>query len=62
MKECADTTLNEFMGQFETVVVLGIDKEGKEVYASNTDDGKIVLWLIEGAKSALFDKTVSNDN
>lgn len=50
----ADQILENNKGSLESVVILGYDKEGEEVFASSLADGGEVLWLIERMKAKLL--------
>ena len=51
-----DQVLQEAIGEVETVVVLGWDKDGTEYFASSVADGGTVVWLLERCKKMLFEK------
>jgi len=42
-----DRTLADCIGQMETVVVIGTDKQGNEVFVSSIANGPDVLWLLQ---------------
>jgi hypothetical protein len=50
-----DRILNAAVGQMESVVILGYDKEGQEYFASSISDGGAVLWLLEQLKKQLLE-------
>lgn len=50
-----DRILEAAVGQLESVVILGYDKEGKEYFASSLADGGDVLWLMEKLKKQLLE-------
>lgn len=50
-----DLVLTRAIGECETAVVLGYDKDGAEYFASSTADGRTVLWLIERLKKQLLE-------
>ena len=50
-----DRVLEKAVGQLDSVVILGYDKEGDEYFASSNADGGDVMWLIERAKKRLLD-------
>lgn len=50
----ADRVLECNLGLFESVVLIGYDKEGHEYFVSSIADGGDVLWLIERLKARLI--------
>lgn len=40
-----DILLRSAIGDMDAVVIMGYDKDGKEVFASSTADASLVLWL-----------------
>ena len=50
-----DTILENNKGKLEGVVIMGWDKDGREVFASSYADGGTVLWLVERLKKALLE-------
>lgn len=51
----ADRILESAIGELETAIVIGYDKEGKEYFASSVADGGTVVWLIERLKKMLLE-------
>lgn len=49
-----DRVLGDLTGKLKSVVVVGWDTEGGEVFASSLADGAEVLWLLERAKLKLL--------
>lgn len=49
-----DRILQKAVGQLDRVVLIGIDKDGGEYFASSDPDGGTVLWDIERAKLKLL--------
>lgn len=49
-----DRILQKAVGQLDRVVLIGIDKDGGEYFASSDPDGGTVLWDIERAKLKLM--------
>ncbi len=49
-----DRILEKAIGEMDSVVILGYDKEGKEYFASSIKGGSDVLWLIERCKIILL--------
>jgi len=43
----ADKVLEANIGVFESVVIMGYDKDGYEVFATSVADGGYILWLID---------------
>ena len=54
-----DRILEAALGELESVVVIGYDKDGGEYFASSIADGGTVLWLMERLKRELLDAGVS---
>lgn len=50
----ADQILKESIGAFESVVILGWDKEENEVFCSSLADATEILWLLERLKLILM--------
>lgn len=50
----ADKILASAMGNLESVVIIGYDKDGDEYFASSIADGGSCLWLIERFKTMLL--------
>lgn len=49
-----DNILENAKGKFNTVLVLGFDKQDKELFVSSTTDAAEILWLIERMKLRLL--------
>lgn len=49
-----DRVLTKAIGECESVVILGYDKDGEEYFASSLADGGAVLWLLERLKKKLL--------
>lgn len=49
-----DQLLAKALGECETVLILGYDKQGEFYFASSEPDGGSVLWLLEWAKKELL--------
>jgi hypothetical protein len=50
-----DRMLEAAMGQLETAIIIGYDKDGEEYFAASCADGADALWLIERAKKSLLE-------
>lgn len=50
----ADRVLKNNVGEFESLVVLGHDKDGGFRMVTNKADGAVVLWLLEQARLTLM--------
>ena len=57
-----DKILEKAIGQLDSVVIMGYDKEGEEVFASSIADGGSVLWLLEQCKLKLLKVPIPNDD
>lgn len=42
-----DRTLADWIGQLDSVVIIGTDKQGNEVFSSSIANGPDVLWLLQ---------------
>lgn len=49
-----DKVLASIYGKLDEVVIAGVDKEGNYFFASSSNDGRSVLWLIEKLKMKLL--------
>lgn len=50
-----DRILENNIGKgLESIVIMGYDADGQEIFASSIDDGSTVLWLIERCKLKLL--------
>jgi len=49
-----DRLLEEAIGQLERVMIIGVDKEGNEYFASSEPDGGTCVWDMERAKHKLL--------
>lgn len=49
-----DRILQAAVGNMETVVILGYDKNGQEYFGANISDGGTVIWMMERAKLRLL--------
>lgn len=49
-----DRILESAIGQLESVVIFGYDKEGEEYFASSIADGGEVLWLMKRTELKLL--------
>jgi len=50
-----DRILQEAIGKMAGVVVIGLNKDGSEVFKSSYADGPEVLWLLERMKKRLLE-------
>jgi hypothetical protein len=49
-----DRLLEEAIGQMDRVLIIGIDKDGDEYFASSDPDGGTAIWDMERAKLKLL--------
>lgn len=49
-----DRLLEKAIGQLERVIIIGIDKDGAEYFASSEPDGGTVIWDLERSKLKLL--------
>ena len=57
----ADRILEGFVGQLDSVVIMGWTKDGEELFASSLADGGDVLWLMERFKAVLLNPELDVD-
>ena len=57
-----DKVLEKAIGQLDSVVIMGYDKEGEQVFASSIADGGQVLWLLEQCKLELLKVPLVEDS
>ena len=50
----ADTVLENNIGEYECVVMIGYTKMGSERFVSSTGDSALMVWLLERAKKAVL--------
>lgn len=50
----ADNVLKRAIGNLDTVIIIGYDKKGNEVYESNIADGASALWHLQRAIHCLM--------
>lgn len=55
-----DTLRQALDVDWDCVIVIGYDKNGKEGFASSTDDAPEAVWLVEWFKSQLL-QAMAND-
>lgn len=51
-----DRVLEAAIGQLDSVVLTGYDKDGNEYFASSVADGGAALWLLERCKKKLLEQ------
>lgn len=49
-----DRLLQKAIGELDRVIIVGIDKEGQEYFASSDPDGGTAIWDMERAKLKLL--------
>jgi hypothetical protein len=49
-----DRLLQKAIGQMQRVLIIGIDKDGEEYFASSVADGGTAIWDMERAKFKLM--------
>ena len=52
----ADTVLENNIGEFECVVMIGYTKFGSERLVSSTGDSALMVWLLERAKKLILEQ------
>ena len=58
----ADTVLENNMGEYECVVVVGYTKMGAERLVSSTGDSALMVWLLERAKKTILEHADLDDD
>lgn len=49
-----DRLLQKAIGELDRVIIIGVDKEGEEYFASSDPDGGTAIWDMERAKLKLL--------
>ncbi len=57
----ADKIFENAIGKLDSVVIMGYDKEDKEVFASSLANGGSILWLLEQCKLKLLKVPLPDD-
>ena len=57
----ADTVLENNMGEYECVVIVGYTKMGAERLVSSTGDSALMVWLLERAKKTILEHADLDD-
>lgn len=57
----ADTVLENNIGEYECVVIIGYTKHGSERLVSSTGDSALMVWLLERAKKAVLEHADMDD-
>jgi hypothetical protein len=58
----ADTVLENNIGEYECVIMIGYTKMGAERFVSSTGDSALMVWLLERAKKTVLESAdVGND-
>jgi hypothetical protein len=58
----ADTVLENNMGEYECVVIVGYTKMGAERLVSSTGDSALMVWLLERAKKTILEHADLDDD
>ena len=56
-----DTVLENNMGEYECVVIVGYSKMGAERMVSSTGDSALMVWLLERAKKTILEHADLDD-
>jgi hypothetical protein len=51
----ADTVLENNIGEYECVIIIGYTKMGAERLVSSTGDSALMVWLLERAKKTILE-------
>ena len=57
----ADTVLENNMGEYECVVIVGYTKMGAERLVSSTGDSALILWLLQRASKVVLESADVGD-
>ena len=57
----ADTVLQNNIGEYECVVMIGYTKMGAERFVSSTGDSALMVWLLERAKKTILESADVDD-
>jgi len=58
----ADTVLENNIGEYECVVIIGYTKMGAERLVSSTGDSALMVWLLERAKKVILEHADLDDD
>jgi hypothetical protein len=58
----ADTVLENNVGEYECVVIVGYTKMGAERLVSSTGDSALMVWLLERAKKTILEHADLDDD
>jgi hypothetical protein len=58
----ADTVLENNIGEYECVVIVGYTKMGAERLVSSTGDSALMVWLLERAKKTILEHADLDDD
>lgn len=50
-----DRVLEKAIGNLDTCIIIGYDKNGDEYFSSSISDGGDVIWLLERTKKKLLE-------
>ena len=57
----ADTVLENNIGEYECVIIIGYTKMGSERLVSSTGDSALMVWLLERAKKTILEHADLDD-
>jgi hypothetical protein len=58
----ADTVLQNNIGEYECVIMIGYTKMGAERFVSSTGDSALMVWLLERAKKVIIEHADLGDD
>jgi hypothetical protein len=58
----ADTVLENNIGEYECVVIIGYTKQGAERLVSSTGDSALILWLLQRANKVVLESADVEDD
>jgi len=58
----ADAVLENNIGEYECVVIIGYTKMGAERLVSSTGDSALMVWLLERAKKVILEQADDMDD
>jgi len=58
----ADTVLENNVGEYECVIIVGYTRMGAERLVSSTGDSALMVWLLERAKKTILEHADLDDD
>ena len=57
----ADTVLENNIGEYDCLIIVGYTKMGAERMVSSTGDSALMVWLLERAKKSILEHADADD-